>query len=148
MRQNCVHEIKAISNFKVLILDDLVSELKKSIDLESLYTKHSHHWSMSVIFVSQVLFPKSDILRNVSSNSLYYVLFKNIRDVASFSYLARQIEPGNCKELCKIHKRATKEPFHYLFITLHPKAKEITKYRSDILGENEHSPQVLYNPMP
>ena len=56
----------------LIIIDDLMDEFKKVVDL---FTKKSHHRNTSVVFVVQNIFEKG--LRTISLNARYLVVFKN-----------------------------------------------------------------------
>ena len=62
----------------LLILDDLMSQVDDRV--ENIFTKLSHHKSVSVLFLTQNLFFKSKQARTISLNSHYIVIFKNARD--------------------------------------------------------------------
>ena len=66
----------------LLILDDLMDEGGDSKAVSQLFTRGRHD-NMSVIFLTQNLFhPKQ---RNISLNSDYMVVFKNVRDKSQFT---------------------------------------------------------------
>ena len=62
---------------RLIILDDLMSETNSGVT--DLFTKGSHHRNMSVIQVTQNLFPKKKEQRTISLNSHYIVVFNPIR---------------------------------------------------------------------
>ncbi len=47
---------KSITKPKLLILDDLMQEMKSDKKLVQLFTKGSHHWNLSVLHIVQNLF--------------------------------------------------------------------------------------------
>ena len=59
----------------LLILDDLMSQVDDRV--ENIFTKLSHHKSVSVLFLTQNLFFKSKQARTISLNSHYIVVFQN-----------------------------------------------------------------------
>jgi len=77
----------------LIIFDDLMSEIDQNI--ENIFTKHSHHRNISVIFITQNLFQDNSHMRTMSRSASYVVVFKNPRDVNQISYLARQMFPKN-----------------------------------------------------
>ena len=73
---------------KLLILDELILESSSDVILD-LFTDGSHHKNISVIFVTQNVFHKGKVERDISLNTKYLVLFKNPRDRAQIQHLAR-----------------------------------------------------------
>ena len=82
----------------VVVLDDLMAETDGRVT--DLFTKKSHHSNTSVIYLVQNLFPKRKESRTTSLNAQYMVVFKNPRDAAQVTHLAKQMYPGRVK-LCK-----------------------------------------------
>ena len=75
----------------LVIIDDLMQETNETV--AKMFTKGSHHRNISVVFLTQNLFPKNKFARTMSRNAHYMVLFKNPRDVSQFANLARQMYP-------------------------------------------------------
>ena len=63
---------------KLICIDDLYKEA--NTDALNLFTKGSHHKNISIIFITQNLFYKGSITRDLSLNTNYIVIFKNPRD--------------------------------------------------------------------
>ena len=74
----------------LIILDDLIDETLKKFKVTQLFTSGCHN-SLSVIYLTQNLFPKNQ--RALSLNSSYMVIFKNPQDNSQFATIARQIRP-------------------------------------------------------
>ena len=55
---------------KLFILDDLMRESSSDVILD-LFTKGSHHKNISVIFITQNVFHKGKVLRDISLNRKY-----------------------------------------------------------------------------
>src|SRR5215470_19380168 len=62
---------------QLLIIDDLMNEIDQRV--VDLFTKHSHHIGVSVIFLTQNFFYKT--MRTITLNCHYLVMFKSPRDV-------------------------------------------------------------------
>ena len=92
----------------LLILDDLMSQADDRV--ENIFTKLSHHKSVSVLFLMQNVFFKSKQARTISLNSHYIVAFKNARGAMQISNLARQMYSGNSKFMVEAFKDATSGP--------------------------------------
>lgn len=64
----------------LLVIDDLSDEVDAD-EMTRLFTKLSHHRSISVLFLVQNLFYKGlRSMRTVSMNALYTIVFKSARD--------------------------------------------------------------------
>ena len=119
----------------LLILDDLMSEAGDGVS--NIFTKLSHHRNVSVIFLTQNLFFKSQ--RTMNLNTQYLVLFRNPRDALQVSTLGRQMYPGNGKFLVEAFKMATEKPYGYLLIDLRADTLEKYRLRSNIFaGERQY----------
>ena len=84
---------------KVMVIDDLMEEVSKSKTKMDIFTKHSHHRNMTVLFLVQKLYGRTHNTRVISQNAHLMVLFKNPRDASSVQTLGRQMYPGNHKYL-------------------------------------------------
>jgi hypothetical protein len=118
----------------LVVLDDLMTEKNESVT--QLFTKVSHHRNVSVIYLTQNIFYKSQ--RTISLNSHYIVLFKNPRDAGQVAVLAKQMYPANSKFMIEAFKDATSEPYAYLLIDLRADTTEQCRLRANILpGEQQ-----------
>ena len=99
----------------LVIIDDLMNELKDDATLSEFFTKGSHHRNMSVIFMTQNLFVEGKQMRSVSLNAHYLIVFKNPRDKAQFACLSRQMYPSKQKFLIECFENATQGPYGYIF---------------------------------
>ena len=121
----------------LLILDDLMHETGSSDEVAELFTKGSHHRNLSVIMIVQNIFHKSKIIRTVSLNSHYIILFKNPRDAGQIQTLAQQLFPGKTKYLIDAYKQATSRPHGYLVLDLTQSTLEKHRVLSNILPGEE-----------
>ena len=78
---------------KLIIIDDLMHEVMKTKDMELLFTQGCHHRRVSVILITQNLYPGGKHARTIALNTWYMVLMKNLRDI---SQVARHIQESNC----------------------------------------------------
>ena len=101
----------------LLILDDLMMNIQKDF-LDILFTRGSHNWNVSVIFVTQSLFGKD--IRTARANSHYLTLMKNPSGQLQIRTLGSQLFPGSLNYFLESYKDATSEPFSYLIINMHP----------------------------
>ena len=77
----------------LIIIDDLMHETNEIV--AKLFTKISHHKSVSVVYLTQNLFNNNKHNRTISLNTHYMILFKNVRDATQVHCLARQMFPKN-----------------------------------------------------
>jgi hypothetical protein len=115
----------------LLVLDDLMHEAKDD-RVSKIFTKISHHNSVSVLFLTQNLFHKSEQSRTIALNSHYLVLFKNPRDASQISHLARQMYPRNWKFLVDAFQDATSTPYSYLLLDLKSDTEENQRVRANV----------------
>jgi ABC-type dipeptide/oligopeptide/nickel transport system ATPase subunit len=102
---------------RLLILDDLLNQVY-SKNVCDLFTKVSHHSSVSAILITQNLFHQGRFCRDISLNAKYLVLLKNVSDKQQFSYLARQVYPEHTDSLYRAYLNATRKAHGYLLLDL------------------------------
>lgn len=125
----------------LVIIDDLMSECSKDQRVSDLFTRGSHHRGISVMYLTQNLFPPGKQPRTISLNSHYMILFKNPRDSLGIATLARQMYRKNVNYLLESFDDATCKPFGYILLDLHPTTAENLRLRTNILP-NER--QIVY----
>lgn len=113
----------------LLILDDLVMNIKVNL-LDSLFTKGSHNWGVSVVLVTQHLFLKE--LKTARNNSHYLVLMRNPAGELQIRNLAQQLFPLRTRFFLEAYKNATLEKYSYLFIDMHPNTEENMRLKTNI----------------
>ena len=68
----------------LIVLDDLMSQCSNDQRVADLFTRGSHHHGISVLYLTQNLFPSGKLSRTISLNSHYLVIFRNPRDSLMF----------------------------------------------------------------
>ena len=63
----------------VLVLDDLMEEGGQDKRVLDLFTKDSHHRNITVLYLTQDLFPPGKFSKTINRNAHYIVAFKNPR---------------------------------------------------------------------
>lgn len=119
----------------IIVIDDLMNELKKDEMVKNLFIKESHHSNISVIYITQNIFAQEKSMRTISLNAHYIIIMKGIRLTQQVSILGNQIYPGKSKKFLNIFKQATMKPFSYLLIDLHPKSNDLLRLRNRIFKE-------------
>ena len=114
----------------LVVIDDLMSDVVTSRDIEELFTRGCHHNKISVIFVTQNLFAQGRVARNLALNTSYLVLFKNVRDRNQVTCLGRQVFPGKTDRFLRAYEEATKPLYGYLILDLTPKCPERFRVRT------------------
>ena len=64
----------------LLVLDNLMVEGGEDKELLDLFTKHSHHQNITVLYFCQDMFPPVKDAKSISRNAHYIVAFKNPRN--------------------------------------------------------------------
>ena len=77
----------------LLVLDDLMVEGGEDKELLDLFTKHSHHQNITVLYLCQDMFPPGKYAKCISRNAHYIVAFKNPRDQLGMKNLLPQAFP-------------------------------------------------------
>ena len=114
----------------LLVLDDLMSETTD--DVTKLFTKISHHRSVTVIYLTQNIFYQNKQNRTISLNSHYMVLFKSVRSTSQIAALAAQMYSKGSKYMIEAFNDATKDPHSYLLVDMRPETDEKLRLRTKI----------------
>lgn len=127
------------SRAKIIIIDDLMVESSSnSCSVGKIFTKGSHHNNLSVIFITQNIFHQGKGQRDISLNSHYMVIFRNLRDRAQIQHLSRQVCPENPKFLQEAYHDATSRPYGYLLLDLKQDTPDNCRFRSCIFPDDEY----------
>ena len=115
-----------------------MGECSKDQRVSDLFTRGSHHKGISVLYLTQNLFPPGKLSRTISLNSHYIIVFKSPRDSLGISILAKQMFPKRSSYLLESFQDATKRPYSYLLIDCHPQTPENIRLRTNILPGERH----------
>ena len=121
---------KSIQTPKLLIMDDLMQDMKSDQQLAKLFTRGSHHWNLSVLHIVQNLFYKG--LRTSRVNGQYLILMKNPSDQLQASTLAKQLYPGRTQFFMESYNDAVRNSHGYLFIDLSQDTEEHLRLKTNI----------------
>ena len=129
------------SRAKLIIVDDLMAEVSSSGGgvIANLFTRGSHHNNISVIYIVQNVFHRNKWQRDISLNSHYIVMFRNLRDRAQIQHLSRQVCPENPRFLQDAYRDATSRPFGYLLLDLKQETPDNCRFRSCIFPDDEYN---------
>ena len=120
---------------RLIVIDDLMHRVVNDPDMELLFTQGCHHRRISVIFITQNLFPKGTKSRTIALNTYYLVLMKNARDASQITTLGRQLFPGRSRFLVEAYADATKEPYGYLVVDTSPHADDKYRVRTHVFPQ-------------
>jgi len=125
------------NSFKIIVLDDLMEQIIRNVEMQNLFTKYCHHFHMTVIFITQNVSAQGPCARSIALNTHILVLFANKRDESQSSYLAKQLYPGYGFGFMEAYENATSPPFGYLVVDCHPQSPREIKLRTHIFpGED------------
>jgi len=127
----------------LLIIDDLMTDIKNDAEISNLFTKGSHHKNLSVILILQNLFYQARELRTMSLNSHYIIMFKNPRDASQITHLAKQMYPGNVSFMQDAFRQATTAPHGYLCVDLKQTTPDEFRLRAGVLP---HEQAIVFLP--
>lgn len=132
----------------LLVLDDLMSECGNDETIKNIFTVDSHHQNISVFLLSQNLFSTDKYFRSISIIANYMIILNNPRDRSQFTYLARQIDPGNTSFLNECYYDAVdSKEYGYLFLDFTQTTNKILRVQSDFCFDDPNSiKRVIYLP--
>ena len=120
------------SKRNILVFDDLMTEAKCDQRVADLFTKGSHHRNISIVYLTQNLFPQGEACRDIALNTQYMVLFNNPIDIRQVANLARRIYPSTSTLFMKRFEQATSHPYGYLMIDLKSDTPEKDRLHTEI----------------
>ena len=119
----------------LLVMDDLMTEGNNDKSVLDIFTKHSHHRNITVLYLCQDMFPPGKFAKSISRNAHYIVAFKNPRDQLGMRNMALQAFPRKWQSVLDVFRRATSRPFGYLVLDLHPASSDDARLLSHLLKE-------------
>ena len=116
---------------KLLIFDDLMEEASRRKDVKNLFTRGRHE-DMSVIFLAQNTF-QGGHFREISLNTDYFIIFKNVRDGSTINYLASQMNARDF--LPRAYKHATQDAYSHPLLDMRSDTDERLRVRAKVFDE-------------
>ena len=117
----------------LLVLDDLMVEGGEDKELLDLFTKHSHHQNITVLYLCQDMFPPGKYAKSISRNAHYVIAFKNPRDQLGMRNLLLQAFPTCWQDMMDVYQKVTERPFGYTVLDLHPASDNRKRVFSHLL---------------
>ena len=119
----------------LMCIDDKMSTAlvdgKKGSEVLELVCVTAHHYNVSCVIILQNLF-HNKLVREISLNTHFLILFKNQRNHSQIRVLASQIMPDNRDFFIDSYNKATNEIYGYLFIDLSPTSNRKYQLRTNI----------------
>ena len=103
---------------------------KRVLDL---FTKHSHHQNVTVLYLCQDMFPPGKYAKSISRNAHYTVPFMNPRDQLGMRNLLLQAFPIQWQVLQDTFQRLTERSFGYMVLDLHPGSSDDQRILSHLV---------------
>ena len=119
----------------LIVVDDNMMEAVESDMVSKLFTRKVHHLNVSVVLITQNLFPQGKHGRNIRLNTMYFVIFKSPAFQSQIQHLSRSLFPHQPRFVSAAYKSATKDPYSYLFLSLHPRTNDNLRVGSGILSK-------------
>ena len=95
----------------LVVLDDLMSKCCNDQRVSDLFTRGSQHRGISVLYLTQNLFPPGQLSRPFSLISRYMLIFRIPRDSLGGGILAGQMFPKHANYLLVSYDDATSQPY-------------------------------------
>lgn len=122
----------------IIVVDDLCNELSNDKTLQNMFTKYSHHYGFTVIYITQSMFLKGQCI--ITRNTHYIILMRSPGDKRQIDVLAGQLFPRRKQLLEHFHESyddATKRMFGYLVVDISPTSEEVQKLSTNVLPEDD-----------
>ena len=113
-------KVSLLPKCNLVILDDLMSNVTSSVEMENLFVKGVHHLHLSVLYINQNIFCKGKHSHTINLNTYIFVLMEIPRDVSQLQCLARQAFLGKSNFLMEAYKDATSKHYGYLVLDFSP----------------------------
>jgi hypothetical protein len=127
------------NNPTVIVIDDQMNDVLRNEKIQTLFTRGIHHKSVSIILLTQNFYPQGKFGRDIRLNCHYFIVMRSPTFVSQIQYLGRQVFPHHSKFLLDAYKKATANPYSYLFINLHPLCNDKTRVLQGIFsGEHKY----------
>lgn len=124
-----VELIKSRAKPLLLVIDDLMLDIEPGY-LDMLFTRGSHNWNVSIVFVTQALYGRN--IKTARANSHYLVLMRNPQAKQNIRTLGSQMFPGQLKFFMESFSDATASPYSYLLIDSHPNSEDSERLITNI----------------
>lgn len=131
-KEDLLKELDDSSSSLVVIDDFLINatlEAENNKFITQLFLEYCHHRSTSLIFQSQLLFPKHG--KQWTVNCSHMMLFRSYHESQVIAFLRNL--GSEAQFLYKTWKECTESDYGYMFLSLHPKTKEYLRVRNSVV---------------
>ena len=128
----------------LLIIDDLMSQLSNSKEMEELFVTLAHHRKITCLFLTQNIFYQGKYARTISLNTWYFVILTIRRDIRQLKLLAGQIVGGGTalNSFVRAYEDTQKQKYGYLMIDVSPHSVKKHMLRTNVFPDDP--PTVVY----
>jgi len=120
---------------KLVVLDDLMTDISGSTEAVKAFTISSHHHNISIILLVQNLFYKN--IRDLVLQSKYICAMKNPRDSVAIKTLGQQMNGGKKNLLVDAaSKDLMRVPYGYLVLDYSQTQNDLFRVRNSLFPEN------------
>lgn len=123
----------------LLVMDDLMAEGGNDKTVVDIFTRHSHHRNITVMYLCQDLFPPGKYAKTISRNVHYAVIFKNPRDKLGLRNLLTQAFPKRFRQVMDIFEKVTSRPYGYMVLDLHPGSDDAHRIYANVLQKDGYT---------
>jgi len=106
------------------MLDDLMDKGSNDKCVLDLFSKHSHHQNVTVLYLCQDMFPVGKYAKSIFRNAHFIVALKNPRDQLGVRNVLLQSFPTSWKDSLETFHHVTALPYGYLVLDLHPASSD------------------------
>lgn len=117
----------------LVVVEDLMDEMKGNEKLSNIFTRGSHHPGISIIFIAKNPSLQGKEMRTISLNRHYIIIMKNVRDKMQMLNMAKQSGPKKTKKFLDAFQHATKSSRGYLRMDLHPETDDSMRIQTHLL---------------
>ena len=104
----------------ILVLDDMMREIGSDPQAEDLFTKHSHHLRITVIYLTQDMFPEGRHAKTISRQAQYVIAFRSLRDKIGLKNMLLQSFPDTWRHVLNVCHHLHTRPHGYTMFDFHP----------------------------
>ena len=117
----------------MVICDDLMTSASIDPNITDLFTEGSHHRNLSVVNLTQNLFPSGKHSVTQRRNTQYMIIFKSPMSQDQIRTLGTFMFPGKLDQFLRVFQQATAKPHGHLVIDAKQATPEDERLKSNIL---------------
>ena len=125
-----------VAKNNLILMDDLQSTTANDPRIADLFTEGSHHRNLSVINLTQTLFPPGKNSATLRRNTQYMIIFKSPMSQDQVKTLGTFMFPGRLDQFLRVFNEATSKPHGYLVIDAKQSTPEYERFKTDIIQES------------